>query len=288
MEAAVRFGIFLSIFVLVALAEWRFPRRDRVQTRAERWKINIGILVVDIVAQRLTVGAAAFTTALYAQTHGWGLFNALDWSFWLEGLLAFLILDFAIYLQHVMSHALPVFWRLHQVHHADLDVDLTTGTRFHPIEIIVSIVYKSILIAALGVDPWIVIMFEAVLNASAVYTHGNVRIPERVDTVLRWLFCTPDMHRVHHSIIPQETNSNFGFFLSIWDRLCGTMRHAPALGQTGVVIGLNGYRDPRKLGFLAILAMPFRTIQREYTVTRGEAAHRPEPDRENAPERTLS
>lgn len=272
MEAAIRFGIFLSIFALVALAEWRFPKRDRTQTRAERWKINIGILVFDVVAQRLTVGAAAFATAVFAQQNGWGLFNALGWPVWIEGVFAFLILDFAIYLQHVMSHALPVFWRLHQVHHADLDVDLTTGIRFHPIEIIVSLVYKAIIVAALGVDPWIVILFEAVLNASAVYTHGNIRIPERIDTALRWVFCTPDMHRVHHSVVPEETNSNFGFFLSVWDRLCGTMRHAPALGQDGVVIGLNAYRDPGRLGLLSILAMPFRTIQREYTFTEREGA----------------
>jgi sterol desaturase/sphingolipid hydroxylase (fatty acid hydroxylase superfamily) len=265
LEAAIRFGIFLSIFVAVALAEWQWPRRDRVQTRRERWTINIGILVFDIIAQRLTVGAAAFATAVYAESQGWGLFNYLSWPFWLEAVLAFLILDFAIYLQHVMSHALPAFWRLHQVHHADLDVDLTTGTRFHPIEIIISMIYKAALVAALGVNPWVVIVFEAVLNASAVYTHGNIRIPEKVDHVLRWLFCTPDMHRVHHSVIPEETNSNFGFFLSVWDRLCGTMRHAPAKGQLGVEIGLEEYRDPRQLGFVSLLLMPFRRIGGTYS-----------------------
>ena len=181
MEAAIRFGTFLAIFAVVALAEWRFPKRDRLRPRSERWRINIGILVFDVVAQRLTVGAAAFVTATYAREHGWGLFNWLDWPSWIEGLLAFLMLDFAIYLQHVMSHALPLFWRLHQVHHADLDVDLTTGIRFHPAEIIISSIYKAAVVAALGVDPWIVIVFEAVLNASAVYTHGNVRLPHRLD-----------------------------------------------------------------------------------------------------------
>ena len=195
------------------------------------------------------------------------MFNWLGWPSWIEGLLAFLMLDFAIYLQHVMSHALPLFWRLHQVHHADLDVDLTTGIRFHPVEIIISSIYKAAVVAALGIDPWIVILFEAVLNASAVYTHGNVRLPHRLDASLRWAFCTPDMHRIHHSTIPQETNSNFGFFLSVWDRACGTMRQSPAKGQLGVELGLSGYRDPARLGLLAVLLLPFRSIERAYTFT---------------------
>jgi sterol desaturase/sphingolipid hydroxylase (fatty acid hydroxylase superfamily) len=268
-EEALRLGSFISIFIAVALAEWQWPKRDRVQTRRERWSINIAILVTDVIAQRLTVGAAAFATALYAQQNGWGLFNYLDWPFFIEAILAFLILDFAIYLQHVLSHALPAFWRLHQVHHADLDVDLTTGTRFHPLEIIISMIYKAALVAALGVDPWVVVFFEAVLNASAVYTHGNIRIPEKVDTVLRWLFCTPDMHRVHHSVVPEETNSNFGFFLSVWDRLCGTMRHEPARGQLGVEIGLEQYRNPRELGFASLLLMPFRIPAGGYSFLAG-------------------
>jgi sterol desaturase/sphingolipid hydroxylase (fatty acid hydroxylase superfamily) len=263
-EAAIRFGIFLTIFAAVALAEWRFPKRDRVQSRTERWRINIGMLVFDVVAQRLTVGAAAFAAATYAEAHGWGLFNLLPWPGWIEGLLAFLILDFAIYLQHVATHAVPLLWRLHQVHHTDLDVDLTTGIRFHPIEIVLSALYKAAIVVALGVDPWIVILFEAVLNASAVYTHGNFRVPERLDALLRLAFCTPDMHRVHHSVIADETNSNFGFFLSIWDRGCGTMRQAPAKGQEGIELGLAEHRDPSKLGFADIVLMPFRSIERAY------------------------
>lgn len=262
---SIRLALFLSVFAAVAIAEWRFPQHARVQTRKERWVTNIGILVLDVIVQRLTVGAAALGVAVYAQSQGWGLFNYLQWPPLIEGLLAFLLLDFAIYLQHIMSHALPVFWRLHQVHHADLDVDSTTGTRFHPIEIIISMIYKTALVAALGVDPWVVIVFEATLNASAVYTHGNIRIPEAIDTKLRWLFCTPDMHRVHHSVIPEETNSNFGFFLSIWDRIGGTMRHAPVKGQLGVEIGLNEYRDPAKLGLFSLLVMPFRSVPKAYS-----------------------
>jgi sterol desaturase/sphingolipid hydroxylase (fatty acid hydroxylase superfamily) len=275
MEAALRVGIFLSIFVVVAIAEWKVPKKARVQSRWDRWRINIGILVLDVIVQRLTLGAAAYFTAVYAHEHGWGLFNALDWPPLVEGILAFLILDFAIYLQHVMSHALPAFWRLHQVHHADLDVDLTTGTRFHPLEILISLVYKAMLVAALGVDPWVVVIFEAVLNGSAVYTHGNIRIPEKIDRVLRWLFCTPDMHRVHHSVIPEETNSNFGFFLSIWDRLGGTMRHAPIKGHDGVEIGLAEYRDPKALRLRDLLILPFRGAIGSYSFGKQSGVDRP-------------
>ncbi|HEV7255321.1 MAG TPA: sterol desaturase family protein [Mesorhizobium sp.] len=258
MEAAIRLGAFLLIFVLVALAEWRFPKRDRTRTRKERWRINLGILALDVIAQRLTVGAAAFAAAVLAQGRGWGLFNLLDWPFWLEALLAFLALDLAIYLQHVASHAWAPFWRLHQVHHADLDVDLTTGIRFHPVEIVASALWKALVVLLLGADPWTVILFEAVLNASAVYTHGNISLPERADRALRLLFCTPDMHRVHHSVIPRETHSNFGFFLSVWDRLFRTMRHVPERGHEGMELGLPEHRDAGRLGFVSLMRMPFR------------------------------
>ena len=263
MEAALRLGIFIGIFVVVAFLELVLPRRPKTGSVRQRWGTNIGILVLDILVQRVTVGAAAFATALYAQQQGWGLFNYLHWPWWIEAILGFLLLDFAIYLQHVMSHALPVFWRLHQVHHADLDVDLTTGTRFHPIEIVISMVYKAGLVAALGVDPWVVVAFEATLNGSAVFTHGNIALPERLDKILRYLVCTPDMHRVHHSIVIHETNSNYGFFLSIWDRLCGTMIHAPAKGQLGVELGLAEWRDPERLKLHQLILMPFRARARQ-------------------------
>jgi sterol desaturase/sphingolipid hydroxylase (fatty acid hydroxylase superfamily) len=263
MEAALRLGIFLGIFVAVACLEIFLPRRPKTADWRRRWGINIGILVLNIIVQRFTVGAAAFVTAIYAQQQGWGLFGYLGWPWWVEAVLAFLILDFAIYLQHVMSHALPAFWRLHQVHHADLDVDLTTGIRFHPIEILISMIYKAGLVAALGVDPWVVLVFEAVLNGSAVFTHGNIALPAKLDKALRYVVCTPDMHRVHHSTIIHETNSNYGFFLSIWDRLCGTMIHAPSKGQLGVELGLAEWRKPEQLGLLRILLMPFGTRSRQ-------------------------
>lgn len=263
MEAALRLGIFLGIFGLVACLEFLLPRRPKTGDWRRRWGTNLGILVLNIVVQRFTVGAAAFATAVYAQQHGWGLFNALGWPWWLEAVLGFLLLDFAIYLQHVMSHALPVFWRLHQVHHADLDVDLTTGTRFHPLEILISMLYKAGLVAALGVDPWVVIAFEATLNGAAIFTHGNIALPERLDRLMRYIVCTPDMHRVHHSTIIHETNSNFGFFLSIWDRLCGTMIHAPAKGQLGVELGLSEWRKPEQLRLVKLLLMPFVSRARQ-------------------------
>lgn len=263
MEAALRLGIFLGVFVTVAILEIVLPKRDKAAGWQGRWLTNIGILSINIVVQRLTVGAAAFATAVYAQEHGWGLFGYLGWPWWLEAVAGFIILDFAIYLQHVMSHALPAFWRLHQVHHADLDVDLTTGIRFHPLEIVISMIYKAALVAALGIDPWVVIAFEAVLNGAAVFTHGNIALPEKLDRYLRYVVCTPDMHRVHHSTIIHETNSNYGFFLSVWDRLCGTMLHAPSKGQLGVELGLEEWRSPAQLGLSRLLLMPFRERARQ-------------------------
>lgn len=262
MEAALRFGIFLGIFAVVAVLEFVLPRRPKTVDWRQRWGINLGILVIDVIFQRLTVGAAAFLTAIYAGEHGWGLFGYLTWPWWLEAVLSLLLLDFAIYLQHVMSHALPIFWRLHQVHHADLDVDLTTGTRFHPLEIVISMIYKAGLVAAIGVDPWVVIVFEVILNGFAVFTHGNIAIPRGLDHLLRFLVCTPDMHRIHHSVIPRETDSNYGFFLSIWDRFCGTMIHAPARGHADVEIGLGELRQTRDVTLLKILLLPFRSLSR--------------------------
>lgn len=261
-EALWRFGVFFAVFAVVAVLEFTVPRRPRTTDWRQRWLINISILVLDVLVQRVTLGAAAFATAIYAQAHGWGLLNMLGWPWWLEALLGFLALDLAIYLQHVMSHALPAFWRLHQVHHADLDVDLTTGTRFHPLEILISLVYKAAVVAALGIDPWVVLVFEAVLNASAVFSHGNINLPPALDRVLRWLICTPDMHRIHHSTIPRETDSNFGFFLSVWDRLLGTYVQDPARGQQGVDIGLSRWRNPGEVTLGRLLLLPFKTNSR--------------------------
>ena len=257
MEAAIRFGIFLAMFAVVGALEFLRPRRTLQQNRWRRWAVNAGLIVIDVVVQRLTLGAAAVTAAVYAQDHHWGALALLPVPWWAKAVAGFLFLDFAIYLQHVISHALPVFWRLHRVHHADLDLDLTSGLRFHPIEIIVSLLYKVLLVTAAGIDPWVVVVFEAVLNASALFSHGNIRLPDVVDAAMRRVICTPDFHRIHHSIVVDETNSNFGFFLSIWDRLCGTARAVPAAGQLGMTIGLMEYRQQSRLGLLNLLVLPF-------------------------------
>ena len=259
MEAALRLVIFLAIFAAAAGLEYRYPRRPWQYARWPRWQTNLSLTAVDILLQRLTLGAAAYSTALYAQTHGWGLLSAVSWPGWLEGLLAILFLDLAIYLQHVLSHALPVFWRLHQVHHADLELDVSSGLRFHPLEILVSLLYKVLLVAAIGAPAWAVLLFEALLNGAALFTHANIHLPERLDQRLRWLICTPDMHRVHHSTQREETDSNFGFFLSIWDRLGGTLRAAPAAGHTAVQLGLPYQRDPAELTLWGLLRLPFKT-----------------------------
>lgn len=258
MEAYLRFSIFLSIYLLAALLESTFPKRPPTQARVGRWVINFSLVGINVLLQRFTLGAAAYLTAVYAQDHGWGMMAVLNLPFWAEALITFLILDFAIYLQHVMSHALPIFWRLHQVHHADLDIDASSGLRFHPFEIMVSILYKVIIVAALGVDPWVVIAFEATLNGAAVLTHANIRYPDKLDTFLRWLLVTPNMHRVHHSTSRDEMDTNFGFFLSIWDRFCGTYHRAPPrAGHEKVALGLPYMREQSRLGLWRLLIMPF-------------------------------
>ncbi|MDP4823173.1 MAG: sterol desaturase family protein [Aestuariivirgaceae bacterium] len=257
-ETGFRLSVFLLIFAAVAYAELRVPKRAKVGDWKQRWRINLSILVLDIVLARLTVGAAALMAATYASTQGVGLFNLIGLPFWANAVLGFILLDLAVYVQHVITHRVPVLWRLHQVHHADEDVDLTTGLRFHPLEIILSLVYKAAIVLALGIDPWAVVLFEAMLNASAVYTHGNYALPVKLDATIRKLFCTPDMHRVHHSIIRAETDSNYGFFLSIWDHMFRTYKPEPALGQSGVVLGLPEYEARPTPNFWQLLKLPFK------------------------------
>lgn len=262
MEAYLRFSIFLGVYLLAASLESIFPKRPPTQARVRRWVINFSLVGINILVQRFTLGAAAYLTAVYAQDHGWGLMSVIHLPFWAEALIAFLILDFAIYLQHVMSHALPVFWRLHRVHHADLDIDASSGLRFHPIEIIISLLFKVIIVAAFGVDPWVVIAFEATLNGAAVLTHANIRYPDKLDAFLRYLLVTPNMHRVHHSINRDEMDTNFGFFLSIWDKLCGTYHYAPPrAGHEKVALGLPYMREQSRLGLWQLLIMPFKSKQ---------------------------
>jgi len=195
---------------------------------------------------------------MFAESRGWGLFNALAWPAWTELLLALLVLDLAIYLQHRLFHYVPVLWRLYRLHHADLDVDMATGARFHPIEILLSLGIKFLVIVPLGASPLVVLLFEIALNATSMFNHSNVRIPSRVERGLRWLLVTPDMHRVHHSILRRETDSNFGFNLPWWDRLFGTYRHQPEAGHDAMTLGIEQFRDPKELRLHRMLGQPFR------------------------------
>ena len=267
-EPHVRLSAFLGIFIVVALWELAAPRRLLRVSKAVRWMSNIGIVVIDTVLLRLVFPVAAVGIAVAAGSHGWGLFNALAWPFWIEVVLAVVALDLVIYFQHVMFHAVPGLWRLHMVHHADLDFDLTTGVRFHPFEVLLSMVVKMAALGALGAAPLAVILFEILLSATSIFNHGNITLRPALDRLLRLIVVTPDMHRVHHSAIANETNSNFGFNLSWWDRLFGTYRAQPAAGHENMTIGLEQFREPRLQRLWHMLALPFTGAGGEYPIGR--------------------
>ena len=267
-EPHVRLGVFLGVFVLVALWERAAPRRPLRVSKAVRWMSNVGIVIIDTVLLRLVFPAAAVGAAIVAGSLGWGLFNTLAWPLWLEIVLAVVVLDLVIYFQHVMFHAVPGLWRLHMVHHADLDFDLTTGVRFHPFEVLLSMVVKLAVIGALGAAPSAVILFEILLSATSIFNHGNIVLPPALDRLLRLIVVTPDMHRVHHSVNANETNSNFGFNLPWWDRLFGTYRAQPDAGHENMTIGLEQFREPRLQWLWHMLALPFTGSGGEYPMGR--------------------
>ena len=275
-EQSLRLGAFIAIFAIMAIWEVLAPQRQRLIPRMVRWSANLGLVALNTLLLRLIFPTAAAGMALFTTERGWGLLNQLAWPYWLEVLLALALLDLVIYLQHVMVHAVPVLWRLHRVHHADPEYDLTTGARFHPIEILLSMVIKITTIAALGPSVVAVILFEVVLNGMAMFNHANIRLPGSVDRVLRWLIVTPDMHRVHHSTEVDETNSNFGFNLSLWDRLMGTYRAQPRLGQTGMQIGIATLRDPRiTTRIVGMLRIPFIGHRDIYAINQREWDDKP-------------
>ena len=277
-EAAIRLSFFLGIFAVMALWEVLAPRRALTVSKAVRWANNLGLVALNIVLLRILFPAAAVGMAAFAAEPGWGLLNHFQVSFWLAIPVAVMAMDFVIWVQHVMVHAVPALWRLHRVHHADLDYDLTTGARFHPIEIILSMLIKLATVMVLGPPVVAVILFEVILNGMAMFNHGNVRLPLGLDRALRALVVTPDMHRVHHSVEDDEANSNFGFNLSWWDRLFGTYRDQPRGGHLGMTIGIHRYREPRAVSWLpGLLALPFRGRITGYAINRrqwsaGEAA----------------
>jgi sterol desaturase/sphingolipid hydroxylase (fatty acid hydroxylase superfamily) len=267
-EPAIRLTFFGGMLIAIAVWEAAAPQRRRVVSRWVRWPSNLGIVVLNTVLLRAVFPVAAVGLAIVGEEHGWGLLNNLALPLWMKIAVAILLLDLAIYLQHVMFHAVPALWRLHRMHHADLDFDVTTGARFHPIEILLSMGLKLAVVAALGAPAAGVLLFEIALNATAMFNHGNLRLPQGVDHVLRWIVVTPDMHRVHHSAVPNETNSNFGFNLPWWDRLLGTYRAQPAAGHEGMTIGLDGFRDPGQLRLDRMLVQPFIESAGTYPINR--------------------
>lgn len=257
-EPVVRLAAFLGVFAVIAGWETWAPRRPCLASRWVRWPGNIGLVVLNTFIVRAVFPTAAVGLALIGEQRGWGLLNHVAWPSGLEIIVAIVVLDLAIYLQHVLFHAVPALWRLHRMHHADLDVDVTTGARFHPAEILLSMGIKFAVVVALGAPAVAVLAFEVVLNATSMFNHGNVRLPAAIDGLLRWMVVTPDMHRVHHSAVVHETNSNFGFNLPWWDRLFGTYRAQPAAGHEGMTVGIGAFRTLRDLRLDRMLLQPFR------------------------------
>jgi len=273
-EPLIRLGAFLGVFLAVALWELAAPRRRPAFARRARWPHNLGLLAVDVAVLRLVAPGAAIAVAVAGEARGWGLVNAFAIPGWIAIPLAIALLDLAIYFQHVTFHAVPTLWRLHRVHHSDLHIDVTTGTRFHPVEILISTAVKCAGVAALGAPAVAVLAFEVLLNATAMFNHANARVPAWIEQWLRWLLVTPDMHRVHHSIVYNETSSNFGFNLPWWDRLFGTYRAQPAAGHQGMTIGVDAFRSPEELRLDRLLVQPFLNTPGGYAINRRPNADR--------------
>ncbi len=257
-ECQIRLASFLGLLFMLAAAEWAAPRRRQSRLGARQLS-NLGLAALNTVAVRFLVPLSAVGAAFLAESRGWGLLNHFPLPAWLATLLALVVLDAAIYLQHVLFHAIPLLWRLHRVHHADRELDVTSGVRFHTLEILLSAFLKIAVVAALGAPAAAVVLFEVLLNATSLFNHGNLRLPEWLDRALRLVLVTPDMHRVHHSVEPAEANSNFGFNLPWWDYLFGTYQAQPAAGHERMELGVRGWDGARVSGLPGMLAMPFVT-----------------------------
>lgn len=261
-DTAIRLSAFIGIFVVMALLELLIPKRDLGHSKGHRWFTNITIGGVDSLVVRLmaliVIPVSAVFAALWAESVGFGLLNWLGPPYWLNIVIAVVVLDLAIYGQHVISHKIPMFWQIHRVHHADVDFDVTTAIRFHPIEIALSMLWKIVVVVAIGAPAWGVVLFEIILNGCAMFNHSNVDLPKPLDRFLRLFLVTPDFHRVHHSVIRRETNSNYGFNLSIWDKIFGTYRPQPEKGHQGMTIGLTPYQNERPTGLIWSLMLPFQ------------------------------
>jgi sterol desaturase/sphingolipid hydroxylase (fatty acid hydroxylase superfamily) len=270
-EPLIRLGTFAGVFVAMAVWELLTPRRPQAIGRNWRWPNNLGVVLVDALLVRVLLPVTTIGVALVSEARGIGLFNMIAPPAWASIIVSVVLLDLAIYLQHVLFHAVPALWRLHRMHHADLEIDVTTGLRFHPVEILLSTAIKLAVVAALGTPAAAVLIFEVLLNATSMFNHSNVRVSQRIDRILRWFVVTPDMHRVHHSILRRETNSNFGFNLPWWDRMLGTYRAQPAAGHDAMTIGIEQFRDPRELGLDRMLLQPFRGDAGRYPLGMREA-----------------
>jgi sterol desaturase/sphingolipid hydroxylase (fatty acid hydroxylase superfamily) len=258
LENLIRLGAALGIFGIMVSWEAIKPRRVQQVSRRRRWSVNLGFALLNMVLMRFTIGGLAYTSAVVAAEHGFGLLNMWrmpnGWSI----IATLLILDFAIYCQHIIMHKWPWLWRLHKIHHTDLEFDATTAVRFHPLEIVISMFYKAVCIVLIGGNPAAIVAFEIILNGAATFNHSNIRISDKVDKILRWLIITPDMHRIHHSAEAIETDSNYGFSISCWDRICKTYIAEPKQSQTTMPIGLNAYRKQDDLGFMQCIRIPFK------------------------------
>ncbi len=259
MEAMIRLISASAIFLLMIGWEYLSPRRTLRTGRKHRWPVNLGLAALNMAIMRVTMGSVAYLTAMTAREQNFGLLHQFSCPDELSILITLLFLDFAIYLQHILAHKWPLLWRLHQVHHTDIEMDATTTVRFHPLEIMLSMVYKVICIALIGGNPAAIVIFEILLNATATFNHSNVYIPAKWDKIIRYVLVTPDMHRIHHSVIPKETDSNYGFSISCWDRLFKTYTAEPQLPQTEMPVGLANFREERELNFYRLLLLPFQT-----------------------------
>lgn len=269
-DALIRLSAFVGVLGIMASWEIMSPRRRLTTSKLRRWTANLSVVVLNTLVIRMLFASGAMGAALLAADQGWGFLNRVSLPAWIEGLLTVMMLDFVLYLQHVMFHAVPAFWRLHMMHHADLDCDVTTGARFHPGEVVLSMLIKLGAVVLVGATPEAVLAFEVLLNATSMFNHSNVWMPLAADRLLRWIVVTPDMHRIHHSILPRETNTNFGFNLSWWDRLLGTYRREPMQGQEGMILGLEQFRDSARLTLAGMLVLPFVGSTGHYPLGREE------------------
>jgi sterol desaturase/sphingolipid hydroxylase (fatty acid hydroxylase superfamily) len=271
-ETLLRLVAFLAMLAAMGALEAMLPRRARTLPRLARWPHNLGLVAINGATLRLIAPGGAIAAALWAEAGGFGLLRQVDLAPWLAFAIAVALLDLAIYAQHVAFHAVPALWRLHRVHHADRDVDVTTGVRFHPIEMVISLGLRLAAVALLGAPPAAVLTFEILLNVSSMFNHANIRVPPAFEPALRWFIVTPDMHRVHHSIVRRETDSNFGFNLPWWDRAFGTYRDQPAAGHAAMTLGIEQFRDPGEQRLDRLLTQPFRRAGRGYPFGRKEPA----------------